>query len=82
MATHNLNCSEGDCPNPSVHDRLARIETKLDDFLPMVDQYMKRTVVLDNHVQRVNRKLSWFAGAAAAILFVITFLGEKIKAIL
>jgi hypothetical protein len=82
MASDRLNsqlCSSSDCPNPDVHSRLARIETKLDDFLPTVRSYIDKTDALDKNVQRVNRKLSYFAGIFAAIMFLVSFLGSKIR---
>jgi hypothetical protein len=56
-------------------ERLVRIETKLDGFLSTVDAHSKK-------IESLQSQVTWSRGVGAAIIFVVTFFSESLRAVL
>lgn len=62
-------------------DRLARIETKLDQLADAHKTNARRHDDLDDRITEIETKINRFGGALIAVNFIILFFSDKIKAI-
>lgn len=64
-----------------IQRTLGRIEGKLDGILATQTAHSLRANDVEKRVQAVETKLNWYSGAVAAFAGLITFFGDKIRAI-
>ena len=62
-------------------DRLARIETKLDQLAESHKANANRHDDLDDRITAIETKMNRIGGALVAVNFLVLFLSDKIKAI-
>lgn len=56
-------------------ERLMRIETKLDAFIETQNEHTRK-------IESLQTRINWGHGVLAAVLFILTFLGDGVRSVL
>lgn len=63
--------------NTELHRAVGRIEGKLDTFIQQMASQDDRTTDLEVRTRKVEGRMHWYSGAAAAIGTLFTFAADR-----